>query len=533
MHGMVVAPQPRAADVGAAVLANGGNAFDAAVAAAFAQMIADPFMCGIGGMGTMQVYVAATGEHAMIDFHTRAGSKVTPEMWQDAFRGRAEISGYTLFDDYRSELGYTSIMTPGTVAGFFEAHQRYGTKPWAELLASAIAMAREGTEITPFVYEFWARQPRPGMPNGYTRLATTEACKRLYLKPNGALYAVGERIANPDYAATLEHIAQDGAATFYHGELGQQILTDLSANGSYVTPEDFANYSVCPGNPVTGTYRGYTVRSNPPPGSGVTLIEMLHILEHFELGTLRHGSAAHLDLVARAMAAAHADRNQYLGDPAFVEVPVDMLVSKAHAAAWAERIRNGYGYAGTAVSPPSCTTHLCVYDELGNAVSVTHTLGTGSGVITPGLGFVYNNAMKLFDPVPGRANSMAAGKARTTGMCPTMVYKDQKPVLIVGAPGGSVIISAVLQSILNIIDFGMSPVEAVTVPRIHCEGGTLHAEARVPAAVCNDLETQGHRVEQSPLSFDPVMSRAQVIQITDGTCRGGSDPRGGGGVAWA
>jgi gamma-glutamyltranspeptidase/glutathione hydrolase len=533
MRGMVVAPQPRATDVGATVLADGGNAFDAAIAAAFAQMIADPFMCGVGGMGTMQVYVAATGEQAMIDFHTRAGSKVTPEMWQEAFRGRAAISGYTIFDDYRSELGYTSIMTPGTVAGFFEAHRRYATKPWAELLAPAIAMAREGTEITPFVHEFWARKPKPGLPDGLTRLATTDVCKRLYLKPDGSLYQVGERIANPDYATTLERIAQGGAEELYHGELGRQILADLTANGAYITPEDFADYRVCPGTPVTGTYRGYTVMSNPPPGSGVTLIEMLQILERFELGKLSHGSAAHLDLVARAMAAAHADRNRYLGDPAFVDVPVDRLVSTAHAAAWAEKIRSGYGYAGTASAPPSCTTHLCVCDELGNAVSVTHTIGTGAGVVTPGLGFVYNNAMKLFDPVPGNPNSIAPGKARTTGMCPTILYKDQKPCLIVGAPGGSVIISAVLQSILNIIDFGMSPVEAVTVPRIHCEGGALHAEARVPAAVCRELEALGHVVEQTPLSFDPVMSRAQVIQVRDGACRGGSDPRGGGGVAWA
>jgi gamma-glutamyltranspeptidase/glutathione hydrolase len=532
MKGMVVAPQPRAADVGAAVLADGGNAFDAAVAAAFAQMIADPFMCGVGGMGTMQVYVAATAEQTMIDFHPRAGSKATPEMWQGAFRGRTEVSGYTVFDDYRSELGYTSIMTPGTIAGFYEAHQRYGTRPWAELLVPAIDMAYEGTEITPFVREFWSRKPKPGLPDGFTRLRTTESCQQLYLKPDGSLYEVGDRIVNPDYARTLERLARGGPEEFYHGELGQQILADLTANGSYITAADFADYRVCSAQPVTGTYRGYTVMSNPPPGSGVTLVEMLHILEHFELEKLQPGSAAHLDVVARAMAAAHADRNQYLGDPAFVDVPIDTLTSKAHAATWADKLRHGYGYAGTASSPPSCTTHLCVADEAGNAVSVTHTLGTGAGVVTPGLGFVHNNAMKLFDPVPGNANSIAPGKARTTGMCPTIVSKDDKPFLVVGAPGGSVIISAVLQTILHIIDFGMSPVEAVTVPRVHCEGGAVHVEARVPATVCRELEALGHLVDQSPSSFDPVMSRAQVIQVGNGTWKGGSDPRGGGGIAW-
>jgi gamma-glutamyltranspeptidase/glutathione hydrolase len=469
----------------------------------------------------------------MLDFHARAGAKVTPEMWQEAPHSRTAISAYTLFEDYRSELGYTAIMTPGTIAGLYAAHQRFCTRPWADLLAPAIAMAHEGILVTPFVHEFWARKPMPGLPDGPTRLSATEACKQIYLKPDGSLYGVGERVPNPDFATTLERIAQGDATEFYHGNLGQQILADLTANGAYITPEDFAHYRVRTGTPVVGSYRGYTVMSNPPPGSGVVLIEMLHILEHFRLDQLPHGSAAHHDLVARTLAAAHADRNRYLGDSEFVDVPVETLLAKEHAKAWAEKIRHGYGFANTAEAPPSCTTHLCVYDEEGNAVSLTHTLGTGSGVITPGLGFVYNNAMKLFDPVSGRPNSMAPGKARTTGMCPTILFKDQQPCLLVGAPGGSVIISAVLQAILNIIDFGMSPVEAVTVPRIHCEGGALHAEARVPAAVCQELQTMGHTVQQSPFSFDPVMSRAQVILVQDGAWKGGSDPRGGGGVASA
>ncbi|RMF91792.1 MAG: gamma-glutamyltransferase, partial [Nitrospinota bacterium] len=193
MKGIVVAPQPRAADVGAAVLSAGGNAFDAAIATAFAQMVVDPFMCGVGGMGTMQVYQAATGERVMIDFYSRAGAKVTPEMWQEAVRGRSEISGYTLFDDYRSELGYTAIMTPGTVAGLYEAHSRFCTRPWEELIAPAIAMAYEGMTVTPFVYEFWTRKPQPGLPDGKTRLSTTKACQQLYLKADGSFYEVGEK----------------------------------------------------------------------------------------------------------------------------------------------------------------------------------------------------------------------------------------------------------------------------------------------------------------------------------------------------
>ncbi len=535
MKGLVVCPQPRAADVGAGVLLSGGNAFDAAIATAFAQMIIDPFMCGVGGMGTFQYYVAETSENGMIDFHATAGSLVTPDMWTADMMGRTEISGYTLFDDFRSELGYTSILTPGTVAGFAEAHSRLGSKPWAELLAPAIALARDGFAMTPYVREFWTRKMMEGLPDGRTRVSRTDASKRIFLHPEDRFYEVGEVFRNPDYGDSLEIIANGGTEEFYRGAFGQRIAEDLSGNGSYVTAGDLANYTPTCHAPVKGSYRGYGVSSNPPPGSGVTLIAMLQILEHFDLAAAGHGSAKHIDLVARAMAAAHRDRNQYLADPNFADVPVEMLTSKARAAEWAEKIRAGEFLGDGKEAPPSCTTHLSVYDDVGNAVSCTHTLGTGSGVVTPGMGFVYNNSMKLFDPVPGLANSMAPGKARTTGMVPTMLFRDDgTPFIIVGAPGGSVIISAVLQTILNIVDFGMSPVEAVTVPRIHCEGRGVHAEARVEGSVVRALRAMGHRVDQSAISFDPVMSRGHVIVVDDnGNWSGGADPRGGGGVAYA
>ena len=533
MRGVVVCPQPRAADVGVEVLTRGGNAFDAAIATAFAQMVADPFMCGLGGMGTLQYYRADTGERGSIDFHARAGSKVTPDMWAADSRGRTEISGYSLFDDYRSELGYTSILTPGTVAGFFEAHRRLCSRPWRELLAPAARLARDGLAMTPYAADFLTRTMMPGIPDGMTRVSATEACRRIHLTPEGRLYKVGELHRNPDMADTLDRIAEGGAEEFYRGALGREIAGDLARNGAYVTAEDLASYRPEVGDPVIGHYRGYEVCSNPAPGSGPTLIEMLQILAHFDLGALEHGTAPHLDLVARAMAAAHADRNEYLGDPGFADVRTDLMVSKERAAMWAEKIRAGEFLRTGREEPPGCTTHLSVYDEAGNAVSCTHTLGTGSGVVTPGLGFVYNNSMKLFDPQPGTRNSMAPGKARTTGMVPTILYKDGKPAIVVGAPGGSVIISAVLQAILNIVDFGMSPVEAVTVPRIHCEGKGLHAEARVEGAVCRDLAAMGHDVRQSPISFDPVMSRAHVVLVEGGRWRGGADPRGGGGVAYA
>jgi gamma-glutamyltranspeptidase / glutathione hydrolase len=534
MKGIVVCPQPRAADVGADVFSAGGNAFDAALATAFAQMVVDPFMCGLGGMGSFQFFHAETGDHQTIDFHARAGSLVTPQMWMHDVRGRTEISGYTLFDDFRSELGYTSILTPGTVAGLGEVHRRFCTKPLDELVRPAVQLARDGSPIGCFAHDFLSRPMMAGVPDGIARASASAECRRIHLREDGTLYPVGVVHKNPDLGRTFERIASEGTDGFYKGELAADISADLTANGSFVTANDLAEYRVRSGAPVMGTYRGFQVASSPPPGSGVTLIEMLHILEHFDLNVHGHGSAHHLDLVARAMAAAHADRNAYLADPDFSDVPVDMLISRDNAGAWAEKIKAGEFLRDATEEPPTCTTHFSIADEAGNAVSCTHTLGTGSGVITPGMGFVYNNSMKLFDPYPGSSNSIEAGKARTTGMVPTMLFRDGKPAIVVGAPGGSVIISAVLQAIINIVDFGMSPIEAVTVPRIHCEGAALHTEARVQGTVCRQLSALGHDVKQSAVSFDPVMSRAHVVEIdVHGRWRGGADPRGGGGVAVA
>jgi gamma-glutamyltranspeptidase/glutathione hydrolase len=531
IKGIVVCPQPRAADAGADVLRRGGSAFDAALATAFCQMVQDPFMCGLGGMGTLQ-YLEAGGRHGMIDFHARAGAKVTPDMWAADSKGRSAISGYALFDDHRAELGYGAIMTPGTVAGLARVHERLCRWDWADLLAPAIRMAREGIAVTPFFRDFLVRPPQPGLPTGMQRVTRTPACAALYLK-EGGFHEVGDVIRHPEMAATLERLAPHGAADFYEGEIAARIAEDFDRHGAFVTAEDLAAYQPVEAAPVIGSYRGYAIASNPPPGSGAVLIAMLNILENFDLAGVHPGSVRHLDLVARAMAAAHEDREQWLGDPAFVDVPVETMIAKPRAADWARRIREGWLPGGRIGAPPSCTTHLSVWDAAGNCVSLTHTLGTGAGVVTEGLGFNWNNAMKLFDMRPGRANSIALGKARTTGMVPTIVLKDGAPWMVVGAPGGSVIISAVLTTIVNAIDFGMSAVEAVSFPRLHCEGGPVFCEARVQGDVVDGLRALGHEVRHSPISYDPTMSRAHAILLRDGRPTGAADPRGGGGVAIA
>lgn len=532
MKGVVVCPQPRAADVGAEILSRGGNAFDALVATAFAQMVNDPFMAGIAGMGTLTYFRAETATAGTLEFPTRAGSRATPDMWAADVLGRTEISRYSIFADFRSEIGYRSIMTPGTLAGLGTLHETACSLPWAALLAPAIEQAHRGVIVTPHARQVWLSYTQPGTPDGMRRLSATPESARVYLHPEGRFYEPGELLRLPDYARTLERLARHGWRDFYTGALAEEILADLAANDALVTREDFSTYAPVSAPPVQGRYRGHVVCANNPPGSGLTVIQILQILEHFDLAALGHSTAAHLDLVARAMAAAHADRNRWLGDPAFVEVPVAMLLSPERAALWAGRIARG-GPLPATPEEPGCTTHVTVWDAAGNVAALTHTLGTTAGVVTPGLGFNYNNSMKLFDPVPGTMNSIAAGKARTTGMCPTILFKDGAPVLAAGSPGGSVIISAVVQAIMNVVDFGMSPVEAVTVPRIHCEGGAILAEATVQESVVRDLRAMGHEVRHSHFSFEPAMARAHVVACQGGRLRGGADPRGGAGVAYA
>lgn len=533
MRGLVVCPQPQAANVGAAILERGGNAFDAAVATAFVQMVVDPFMCGIGGMGTLQYFNSQESLHGMIDFHSRAGAKVSPTMWEQDLIGRSEVNGYSMFADYRSELGYSSIMTPGAVCGFWETHKKLCSWDWQDLLEPAIDIAKNGFSIDQHVYDFWTRPTPAGIPSGAERVRATEACSKIYLKKNKAFPAVGEIISNTDMSKTLRTIAKEGSAVFYKGEIAERIVEDFQSNNAFVTSSDLENYETSFEKPIIGYYRDYKIASNPPPGSGAILIQMLQTLEHFDLKKLGHNTSNAMNIIASTMKLSHHDRDQHLADPLFNEVNTDLLISPEKAAKHANLIKNKEQLPSPPAIAPSCTTHLCTLDEKGNTVSATHTLGTGSGVVTPGLGFVYNNSMKLADAISGRPNSIAPGKARTTGMVPTILFKNDEPFMILGALGGSVIISAVLQTILNIVDFGMSPMEAVSVPRIHSEGEFVHVEARVESSQIAVLESFGHKIKKSPYSFDPMMARCHVILKDKKNWKAGADPRSGGGVAFA
>jgi gamma-glutamyltranspeptidase/glutathione hydrolase len=358
-------------------------------------------------------------------------------------------------------------------------------------------------------------------------MANREA-QRIYLK-DGRPYDEGERFSNPDYAGTLRHLARHGADDFYHGELAERMSADLAANGAFVTAEDLASYAAREGAPVAGSYRGLTLATSQPPHGGPTLIAILNILEGYDLAAMAHNSPEYIYLVAMAMKAAFADRNPHLGDPEFGDVPVAWMASKERAAHWRAQIDSGAPIvvSDTPTTAPD-TTHVSVVDSDGTCVALTHSLGMSSGVITPGLGFMYNNSMVNFNPLPGHRNSIAPRKGRTTGMAPTIVYRDGAPALVVGAPGASRIITGVLQVILNVLEFGMSPAEAVLAPRFDCQGNLIVCQARIPEYVCERVRER-HPITRVPQSHGGLaLVLAIGIDAATGRRSGGADTGGGG-----
>lgn len=532
MPGMIVAPEPIAVESGARALMNGGNAIDAAVTCAFVQMIVNPQMCGLGGYALAVVRLA--GEPAartiLLDAPALAGSRVRSDMWVDRVIGmNPDGWGYFLTDKV-NDVGYRAICTPGAVKGLATLLERWGSISWAQALEPAIRVAEEGFMVDSVLASRWkTRALYPEASSLLDYILANEEARRIYLTADGRPYDEGMILRNPDYARTLRRLADAGPDDFYHGELAQRIAGDITANDGFVTAEDLADYALREEPPTIGTYRGYTIVSSQAPHGGPTLIEVLNILEGYDLRELEHNSADYILTVAMAMKAAFADRNRFIGDPAFEAVPLDRLTSKERAAQWRTRIdaRQPIDVEALPGGPPD-TTHVSVVDAAGNCVALTHSLGMSSGVITPGLGFMYNNSMINFNPIPGHRNSIAPRKGRTTGMSPTIVYADNRPVLVLGAPGANRIITGVLQVLVNIIDFGMSPAEAVQAPRFDCQGERIVVQNRIPEYIC-DTVREHYPVVRAPQSYG-AFGLVQVISIDPvrGGLRGASDPGGAG-----
>jgi gamma-glutamyltranspeptidase/glutathione hydrolase len=517
---MIVCPQPQAAQAGLEVLRRGGNAVDAAVTCAFVQGVIDPQMCGIGGCGVMLVHSPQHGD-VLLEFYGTAGSLAREDQWESIFiREAADRYGYVL-EGWVNDVGYGSVCVPGTVAGLHEAQTRFGTISWEEAIEPAIPLARDGCAVSGFMHGFWTTDYGPDVVPSAQRIQATPAARALYTH-DGRLYAIGEVMVQADLARTLERLAAEGPDAFYRGAIADAIAADFGANGGYVTKEDLESYRVNVTEPIRGSYRGLSVVAAGPPAGGLTLLQMLNFLEGYDLSAHGWPSTEAARLLVEAMAWAVADRELHVADPRFVDIPVGSLADKNYAAK-----------ARVVVADRADTTQVCVVDDGGNAVSLTHTLGSSSGVVTPGLGFGYNDYMNCFDPRPGRPNSISPGKTRVTMMTPAMLFDSRKLRVCVGAPGGTKIVTGVLQVLVNVVDHEMSAVEAVSAPRVDFQGDAVQAEARIPHAVIEGLRQRGYKVNPRTLNYDPYFSRPQVIVADrDGFLSGASDPRKDGGSAF-
>ena len=531
MHkAMVSAAQPEAVEAGLDVLAAGGNVVDAAVAAALVQTAVDPQMCGIAGFGSMHIHMPAQGVHTFLDFHGRAPLATRADMWEKLIVGECDDGfGFVLKGEV-NEIGYQSTTTPLTIKAFDQALRRYGTRTLADLLPAAIEYCENGFPVRPHVHSFWMQPAMFGRIERIRCLRDYPATAKIYLKADGTPRGVGELLRNPDMGRTYRRIAELGIEDFYQGEIAHRIDADMRAHGGLVTLADLAACETETAKPLWTTYRGHRVATNPPPGGGLMIVIMLNILEHFDLAAMGHNSPDYIATVSEAMKIATVEKDTRMGDPRFVDIPMAELTSKEYAARMADRIRRGEKTpvprmnAGNPESKE--TTHVCVADASGACVSLTHSLGSSSGVVTDGLGFMYNNCMMVFDPRPGRTGSLAPGKARFSAMSPTIVFKGDKPFFAVGAPGGTTITMGNLQAILNAVDFGMSAQEAVGAPRFCTTSDTIEITNRVLRSTQRALEARGYPVMRYPYSY--MFPLVHAIRMDGGRLDGGADPAGDG-----
>jgi gamma-glutamyltranspeptidase/glutathione hydrolase len=525
-HGMVVAQEKIGARVGADILKQGGNAVDAAVATGFALAVSYPRAGNIGGGGFMIIHSAERGEDVAIDYRETAPAAATRDMFLGA-DGQPDIA--------KSRDSALSIGVPGTVAGLALALEKYGSGKFtlAQLLKPAIDLARDGFVV--------ADDMADTLPGIQRRLARWPATVRIFSRADGSSLQDGDRLVQADLAATLSAISAQGPRGFYEGAVAEKLAAGVREAGGIVTPDDLKAYRPVIRTPVRGNYRGYDIVSMPPPSSGgVVLLETLNILEGFPMPEMKQGSAPSLHVMIEAMKRAYADRARYLGDPDFITAPVAILMSKEYAArqrAGIELDRATPWTDALSATPPregSNTTHFSVVDAKGNAVSNTYTLNFpyGVGLVAEGTGVLLNNELDDFTAAPGASNAFGLvgfeanlpgpGKRPLSSMSPTIVLKGGKPVLVTGSPGGSRIISTVLQVIVNVLDYHMDVAAAVAAPRLHHQW--LPDEVRIEHGFAEDviagLKARGHAVVE-PMG----QTSANSVAVTDNGLLGAPDPR--------
>jgi len=486
-RGMVVSNHPLASAAGAEMLAAGGNAIDAAIATLFALTVVEPMMVGIIGGGMAHIRLA-DGSHRFIDGQSRVPLAVRP----DTYRSRPG-SAHDVVDTVDDEnlRAAKAVAVPGSLKAWCETLARFGTMPLADVMQPAIGHARRGFAATPYLHEC--------IVDGAREMLKDKPISQVYL-PGGEPLKAGDRVVQPEYAETLDHIARHGEAALYHGPLGDILVDYMRTRGGFIRREDLTTYQTVERSPIRADYRGWTILGPPPPAaSGVHIAQMLNILEGYDIAAMGFGTAATIHHLAEVLKIAFADRAAASGDPDFVAVPVERLTSKEYAAARRRAIDSTRAQkwgAGVSQLEGAHTTHMTAADAFGNVVATTQTINNlfGAKILIPGLGTVPNNYMNLYDPRPGHALSLAPGKRVTTSMSPVMALRDGKLVYALGLPGGKKIFPSALQALLNLIDHGMSLQEAVEAPRVWTEGNALEVEQAVPEAVRAQLKAMGHEV---------------------------------------
>ncbi|TDT33608.1 gamma-glutamyltransferase family protein [Naumannella halotolerans] len=525
---MIVTPQPEATDAGAVVLAEGGNAVDAAVAAALVQGVVDPLMCGVGGFALMQLRLP-DGTQLIIDGLGTCPSGISDGVWAEDLLGITSDGFGFRVRDFVNETGPQAVMTPGTLRTLMQAHDRFGSLPWSDLFAEAIRLARTGWPVRPHVQTVLIQnEAKYGRMDFADKLGVTADGRRIY-RPEGALPRLGDLVVNPELAETLELIAERGGEDFHRGELAGVIVDSIARDGGFLSAEDLADYVTIDREPLRADYRGLTLCAPPSPGGGHQLLQTLGILARFPLGELVHNSADHLQILTEAMKRAMGDREALWNSASVTDADYDALLEPAGLDAAAAAIRAGdrYDLEAGRVSPQPAesqhTTHLNVIDADGLTVALSHTLGNPSGYIPRGTGFILNGGMSTFDPRPGRTNSIAPGLRRNSTMSPTIVLSEDEPVMAVGAPGASWITPGITQAISNVLDFGMSAAEAVSAPRAVATSNAIDISNRIPRRTETALIAQGYQVRRSALSY--AFAGVHLITRFDDGLRGGADPQ--------
>lgn len=512
-NGIVSTQKYEASKIGAEIFSKGGNAVDAAVAASFALSVCEPNASGLGGGGFMTIRDGETGEVEFIDFREVAPINSSPDMYKLDDEGK-------VIDNLQARGGL-SVAVPGEVSGLLYILEKYGTMSRQEVIQPAIDLATNGFVVTPKFANV--------IKDAYDLMQEYPELGKIYLK-DGLPPEVGDYIKNPGIVKTFQKIIDEGEDGFYKGEIAKAIVESSEKYGGIITLEDLANYKVTKMEPIVGTYRGYEIISSPPPSSGGThLIQILNMLENFELDNYKPFSGEHMHLLSELFKMAYADRAEYMGDPNYVDVPLKGLASKEYAKDLVKKFDADKSKTYEADDPwkyeGDSTTHLSVADKDGNMIAITKTINYyfGSGIVVDGYGFILNNEMDDFSPIPGGPNSVEPGKKPLSSMTPTLVLKENgSPFMVLGAPGGSSIFPQVAQVISNVIDFKMDIQEAINMPRIWdnldnkvwYQDGIKEDEVEI-------LVDKGHEVfHYANDTFGFVQG---ILYMDDGSIHGGAD----------